>query len=209
VRTKALTHEQNESLREIVREVIQRDFGGKVSVAAAKDPKISHSLLFEFLDDRRGAGMKLLEWISARTGRGIDDLLGRVVATVYAESEVPEASNAAGWDEAEREAREENPHYPPWLWEKVRGARSLRLASPVTKDAVAELASYVWRRTDLQEKARLEGERIERSNETLRKSAATKARKKLLAGSPPSNDPAPLQLTAPKTPKASKKNRAK
>jgi hypothetical protein len=78
VQNKALEPEQNEALRALARKIIDDQFKGKVSVAAAAKPnKISHSLLFEFLDGRRGAGMKLLNWLSARTGRGLDDLLGR------------------------------------------------------------------------------------------------------------------------------------
>jgi hypothetical protein len=78
VQTKALTPEQNEALRKVVRQIVDAQFGGKVSVAAKGPPKISHSMLFEFLNGNRGAGLRLLEWISARTnGKSIDELLGR------------------------------------------------------------------------------------------------------------------------------------
>ena len=45
--------------------------------AAAKRIWVSQSLLQEFLYGGRGAGMKLLDAVSAYTGRSIEDLLGR------------------------------------------------------------------------------------------------------------------------------------
>lgn len=61
-----------------MQQIVDTQFEGKISVAAKAEPKISHSMLSEFLSGSRGAGIKLLTWISARMGnRSIDELLGR------------------------------------------------------------------------------------------------------------------------------------
>jgi hypothetical protein len=106
VHNKSLEPDQNDALRALVRELIDRDFDGKVSVAAKAEPPISHSLLFEFLDGRRGAGVKLLNWISARTGRGIDELLGRTPPrSTVSDDGRPIYGNLPPYPELERQAR--------------------------------------------------------------------------------------------------------
>lgn len=73
--SKALTHEQNEALRSVLRGIVEKDFGG-VKLRAAKALGISHSLLTEILAGHRGAGTKMLTAISNYTRRSIDDLMG-------------------------------------------------------------------------------------------------------------------------------------
>jgi len=61
--TKALTPEQNDRIRELV-------------THAGKALGISHSMLHEIVEGRRGAGMRMLQALSKHTGRTVDDLLG-------------------------------------------------------------------------------------------------------------------------------------
>ncbi len=75
--TKALQPDQNERLREVLRKIVAEHDG--VVSRAAKTIGVSHSLIFEVLDGRRGAGTKLLQALSDYTGRSTDDLLGREV----------------------------------------------------------------------------------------------------------------------------------
>jgi hypothetical protein len=68
---------QNEALRKLCREIIDRDFDGVVSRAAAAQPgAFSHSMMFAFLNGERGASTAVLDWLSARTGRSNESLRG-------------------------------------------------------------------------------------------------------------------------------------
>lgn len=78
---KALPGEQNERLREVVRNLVALEFQGNAS-KAAKAIGVSQSLLSEFLGGGRGAGTKLVNALAAHTGRSIDDLYGRRVVRV-------------------------------------------------------------------------------------------------------------------------------
>lgn len=100
-RTKSLDADTNSRLRTLVRDIVDSQFEGKVSVAAQAEPRISHSLLFEFLSGQRGGGVRLLEWISARTGRNIDDLMGRGKAAGVG----PTLSDHKDWARAVDEAK--------------------------------------------------------------------------------------------------------
>lgn len=74
--TKSLRPEQNERLREIVRDVIAKDFSGNAT-AAARAFGVAQGLVSEFLSGGRGAGPKLIQGLADYTGRSIDDLYGR------------------------------------------------------------------------------------------------------------------------------------
>lgn len=76
--TKSLRPEQNERLREIVRDLIAKDFKGNAT-SAAKAIGVAQGLMSEFLSGGRGAGPKLIQGIADVTGRSIDDLYGRPV----------------------------------------------------------------------------------------------------------------------------------
>lgn len=82
---KSLAREENENLRRVLREIIERDFDGAASRAAGKIG-VSVTMLHEFLHGTRGAGTKLIFGVSNYTGRGIDDLLGRAV-TVHPDTQ--------------------------------------------------------------------------------------------------------------------------
>jgi len=74
--TKSLRPEQNERLREIVRDVIAKDFSGNAT-AAARAFGVAQGLVSEFLFGGRGAGPKLIQGLADYTDRSIDDLYGR------------------------------------------------------------------------------------------------------------------------------------
>lgn len=76
MRNKSLEPVRNAAARALVKNLVENDFAGNVS-AAAKRLSISQSLLYEFLDGKRGAGMKLLDAVSAYTHQPIDVIIGR------------------------------------------------------------------------------------------------------------------------------------
>lgn len=184
----------DEKLRVFLRGYVDERFGGNQKAAAAAFG-FAASLLSEFLAGSRGAGKTFLYKVAAHTGRSVDSLMG-----LAEHDEAPEAGNAVGWVEAERAYRKTRPDIPEWVYPKARRARNAVLAVPVSLDDVEALVQMAWRNTPTDEMVRLERERIEQSNEALRKRAATIASKKALeAGA--END-APF-LTSP-TPRAKK-----
>lgn len=75
-RGKALKHEQNERLRQIVRDLVDKDFAGNTT-AASRALGVTQPLLSELLAGGRGAGPKLIQGLADYTGRSTDDLYGR------------------------------------------------------------------------------------------------------------------------------------
>lgn len=189
VRNKALTPEQNDVLRAIVRDVIDRQFGGVVSVAAQATPKISHSLLFEFLDGRRGAGMKLLEWISARTDRGMDDLLGRSGRpSAGGGSSRPVARNITGWKHSATIVAKTKKWIPHEAIEAVGETAFLLAPERITPQFIIEHAQ-AWMNTIGEEKiAQLDAARVEaeiREMEARYEAALAMQREMLARGETP------------------------
>lgn len=78
---KSLRDDQNDRVREIVRELVAKEFAGNAT-AAARAFGVRQSLVSEFLSGARGAGPKLINGIAEHTGRSIDDLYGRRVVRV-------------------------------------------------------------------------------------------------------------------------------
>jgi transcriptional regulator with XRE-family HTH domain len=80
VKNKSLPGDQNDRVRTTLLEILASPrFGGNKS-AMAKRFGISQSMLYEFLDGNRGAGMKLLNAASKATGLSVDELLHGVSA---------------------------------------------------------------------------------------------------------------------------------
>lgn len=75
-KTKSLTPAQNEHLREVLRELVDKDFSGNQS-ATAKALGVSQSLISEVLAGGRGVGPKFVQNLADYTGRTIDELYGR------------------------------------------------------------------------------------------------------------------------------------
>ena len=73
---KSLTRDQNEHLREVVRDLIEKDFGG-ITARAAVAFGVRQPTLSNFLNHSLGAGPKLIQGIANYTGRSIDSLYGR------------------------------------------------------------------------------------------------------------------------------------
>jgi hypothetical protein len=76
VRNKALGPELNDAARKFIKEVVKSDFDNNTS-RAAKALHISQSMLYEFLEGKRGAGMKLLSGVAAYRGVSVDVVIGR------------------------------------------------------------------------------------------------------------------------------------
>lgn len=184
VRNKAIDPARNEALRAFVASYIETELGGN-RAAAAKAFDVAPSMISEFLAGTRGAGMKFLHGIAARTGKSIDELTGRSGPTT---DESPEAGNAVGWREAEAECKREHPDLPEWAYPKARRIRNATLPNPVTPDIVYLQVLSAWKATPDEERLRLERERIEKSNAALVKRFETLERKKLTASREPQND---------------------
>jgi hypothetical protein len=73
---KSLDPERNEAARGLAKRLVATDFEGNVN-AAAKAFGVSQSMLYEFLDGKRGAGMKLLEGIATYRQCTLDEVIGR------------------------------------------------------------------------------------------------------------------------------------
>jgi transcriptional regulator with XRE-family HTH domain len=177
VRSKALEPEQNEALRTLVRKIIDDDFAGKVSVAA-KSLGVSHSLIFEFLDGRRGLGMKALEGLANYTGRSIDGLLGRASPEADEDDDEPLNMNLRGWRENEPEARRRT-GMPDWAFQRARRRRGLVAPSEGASvqyiiDEVAQVAKY----TPIDEQVDAVKKQLDRELAAQDKAAATRSAKK-------------------------------
>lgn len=122
---KALSPEQNDHIRGVLEKIIEEHDG--VVSRAAKVLGVSHSLLFEIRDGRRGAGTKVLTALAQYTGRSIDDLMGRPPV-------VREPSEHHEGDELQ--------HHP--LWSSVLlefQASAARRGEQLIEDVVREMAT--------------------------------------------------------------------
>lgn len=128
---KALSPEQNDHIREVLEKIIAEHDG--VVSRAAKVLGVSHSLLFEIRDGRRGAGTKVLTALAQYTGRSVDDLMGRPAVVM---------------ERAERHEGDELHHHP--LWSSVLQefqASAARRGERLNDDVVREMASASFSRT--------------------------------------------------------------
>lgn len=76
VKSKALGTARNQAVRDYVRGIIAEDFKGNAT-AAARAFNVSQPMIFDFLAERRGAGMKLIDGVAAYRGVTIDVVMGR------------------------------------------------------------------------------------------------------------------------------------
>lgn len=106
VSDKSLDLHSNERLREILREIVDKDFRGN-KTAAGKVIGISQAYVTEILAGRRGAGNKLLGKLATYTGRTLDDLSGRKPARAPARSAIPQHAVGARPQWADERARAE------------------------------------------------------------------------------------------------------
>jgi hypothetical protein len=67
-----LQDERNDRLRVLVRQIIDKDFDGN-QAAAAKALGVSGATIHDFLAGKRGAGNRLIDGITAYTGRSSTD----------------------------------------------------------------------------------------------------------------------------------------
>jgi len=105
VKTKSLLEKQNEAVRSRMRQVVSSPrFAGNVT-AAAKELRVSQSMLYEFLAKKRGAGMKILTALANYTGLSIDVLLGSEEVTPSTRGSLAEPDARArgeeivGWED--------------------------------------------------------------------------------------------------------------
>ena len=131
--SKSLSDGANSAARAFAKELVEREFGGNVS-AAAKKLGLAQSLVSEFLQGIRGAGMKTLEALSHHTGASIDTIIGRSTAppnelVVVRDPRYPNLSTAIAFmrgqvknpevlETVERRALRSHEDPPPLWWAK-------------------------------------------------------------------------------------------
>lgn len=76
MQNKSLEVKANEAARAFVRAIVDGDFRGNIK-SAAKAFSISYTMLYEFLHETRGAGMKLLNGVAKYRRVSIDTIVGR------------------------------------------------------------------------------------------------------------------------------------
>lgn len=211
VRNKSLPLSQNEAARAFVRALVDSEFEGNTN-AAAKKLGLSQSMLYEFLDGTRGAGMKLLNAVAVHTRRTIDEVVGRPpqIALPLGDEE-PAHQNIPGWTERCGEIAEENPGIPRWVYEQSGRIRGMAVPDPITKQYVLNTLMYVLSNTpDEIKKARMRAETeskmqglITRGENRDRKEFNARQAREL-----PAND-APLKLTDESAPAKPARGRRK
>lgn len=75
-KTKGLSPERTEAAREYVRALIDRDFGG-VAWGFAKEIGVAQSAISDFLADRAGIGLNVLEKVADYAHCTLDEVVGR------------------------------------------------------------------------------------------------------------------------------------
>jgi transcriptional regulator with XRE-family HTH domain len=162
-------------VRSIVRALVVDRYKGKIGEAATA-LGISHPYLSQFLNEKVGAGFKLLRGLSSLTGLTTDELRAGRSNRANAPPEGLGRGNwiarapaclLKGWNEALDEARAANPEVPGWAW-----MQAATLAPPLvpraTPDLVADLAFLAWRHTSPEERARLEADAFDGAAKRLR-----------------------------------------
>lgn len=136
--SKSLRPEQNERLRGIVRELIDRDFDGN-GTAAAKAFGVAQGMISEFLSGGRGAGPKLIQGIADYTGRSIDDLYGRPVLPI-AQGGHELIGSRADWPAARDAAIASNRRLAPADVERVGGVSLSQPPERLSPEFIVRLA---------------------------------------------------------------------
>lgn len=120
---KALDEDRNQQLRAFMAKLINENFDGN-KAAAARELKVSQSLVQEFLAGTRGAGTKLLTALADYTGQSLDSLVGRPEVDEVRQVRAHRYADAIG-------------NHP--LWKALR-TKLERFFSPVVLDEVEGLA---------------------------------------------------------------------
>lgn len=117
---KALKGDQNDAARRYIRALMDRDFEGK-QLRAAPHFGVTQGYLGEFINGRRGAGMKLLRGVAKYAGVPIEAILGDQPETpdpvrTFANERYPARAQAIallvehGWTQAEADAAADYAH---------------------------------------------------------------------------------------------------
>jgi hypothetical protein len=174
-RNKALAPETNERLRKLVKEIVDKDFDGKKTLAA-RGLGISHSLVFEFLDGGRGAGSKFLDALADYTGKSIDELMGRAPATTS--GHLTTWGNVPGWDVEAEKVRRDHPYLPREVFQRAASTSGSYAPNPMTAEFVLRAALFVWQNMSLREQAELAAKETEAAIKKHVRDAERKERKK-------------------------------
>lgn len=144
--------ERNAVLRRLIRELQQQDYGGNLTVTAAA-LGIKPGTLSDFLNEKRGAGMKVVDGLAAVLRRDVGQILASdgdlAVLRGAASLVAPRArevrfADLPNWPELREAAKSLKPEAPDWALDRLSVAPVL-LEGPVTPALVADLIDVVRR----------------------------------------------------------------
>ena len=115
---KSLPPVQQEAVKAAIREIVQRDFGGKVQ-PFAKAIGVSQGFVSDVLNDKRGPGISLLTALSRFAGKSIEELTGGASAEPPPHPTLRAALERGGW--------------PTWAAEAARSRQNLS-GAPLTEE---------------------------------------------------------------------------
>lgn len=178
---KQYSEAQNALVREIVREIIAREFEGK-KAPAAEAFGVTAASLGDFVNGKKGIGNKLLAGVAKHTGRSAASLLGEADN----DTDEPAWGTLPGFRESERELRTTAPNrYSDALYLKGRRVRgALPLEIPVTVATLRRLLNFLEENTRIEEVADLEMERIEKKLAADIKRAETRSKNRAKLSEP-------------------------
>lgn len=145
--SKSLTPEQNKAVRDVVRRIVDEQFGKNVK-AASEAMKIGYATLNELYRGIAGAGNNTITKLADYTGMSTDQVLGREArpSRQMDQSNRPTLGNARGWVAAEVKFRLRKPdEFPEEAYELARGVAMSSAPDPITEEFLEEIVRVVWK----------------------------------------------------------------
>lgn len=143
--------ERNEVLRKLLREIRAQEFDDNLS-ATARAIGVEPGTLSDFLNEKRGAGTKIMDGLSKHLRRGMDQILstGGDLGALRGQSSPASPSRQVtfgdlpNWPGLLAAAKSQRPAHAAWVWEQLAQAR-VWLDGSVTPSLVADCSDVVAR----------------------------------------------------------------
>ena len=149
---KALEPGQNERLRALLTDIVNRDFKGN-KTHAAKGLGVSQSFVTEVMAGHRGAGNTLINALADYTGKSTDELRGRTRPRADDVGEGTGIGRVEGWEAAAEECVAQNPWVQPWMIRSAARVSGVDAPSPMTAAYVLEAVQFILRARAIRENA--------------------------------------------------------
>lgn len=143
--------ERNEVLRRLLREIRAQEFDDNLS-ATARAIGVEPGTLSDFLNEKRGAGTKIMDGLTKHLRRGMDQIIaggGDLGALRGQSSPTPLSRQVTfgdlpNWPGLLAAAKTQRPSHALWVWEQLAQAR-VWLDGAVTPSLVADCSDVVAR----------------------------------------------------------------